>query len=104
MLAYILLQEPAGGDGFPFQFLMIGAIILIFYFFMIRPQQQKQKDLKNFVASIKKGDEVVTIGGMHGKVFAIEDNQIVLEVDRGVKLTFDKSAISLDSTKKQQKA
>jgi preprotein translocase subunit YajC len=105
MLLTLLLQEPAAqGQGMIPQVLMIGAIILIFYFFMIRPQQQKQKDLKNFISEVKKGDDVVTIGGLHGKVISIEDTIITLEVDRGVRLTFDKSAISLDASKKQKKA
>lgn len=105
MLLTLLLQEPAAqGQSLLPQVLMIGAIILIFYFFMIRPQQQKQKDLKNFISEIKKGDDVVTIGGLHGKVYNIEDNLITLEVDRGIKLTFDKSAISLDASKRVKKA
>ena len=80
-------------------FILIGGIALIFYFFMIRPQQQKQKAQRNFIDTIKKGDMVVTIGGMHGKVVAIEDNSVVLDVDRGAKIKFDKSSISQEASK-----
>lgn len=80
-------------------FILIGGIALIFYFFMIRPQQQKQKAQRNFIDTIKKGDMVVTIGGVHGKVVSIEDNSVVLDVDRGAKIKFDKSSISQEASK-----
>ncbi len=80
-------------------FILIGGIALIFYFFMIRPQQQKQKAQRNFIDTIKKGDMVVTIGGMHGKVVALEDDSVVLDVDRGAKIKFDKSSISQEASK-----
>ena len=81
------------------QLLLWGGIILVFYFFMIRPQQQKQKAQKSFSESLQKGAMVVTIGGLHGKVISVEDNKVVLEVDKGTKMVFEKSAISLDSSK-----
>jgi preprotein translocase subunit YajC len=67
---------------------------------MIRPQQKKQKDHKKFVEEIKKGDSVITIGGVHGKIFSVEDDIVIVEVDKGVKMTFEKSAISLEQSKK----
>lgn len=79
--------------------IMIGGILLVFYFFMIRPQQKKQKDQKKFISEIKKGDEVVSIGGIHGKVTAIDDSTITLEVDRGARIKFEKASISLESSK-----
>jgi preprotein translocase subunit YajC len=102
MIVQILLQQ---GTGNPMMsnLILIGGIIIIFYFFMIRPQQKKQKDQKKFLEAVKKGDEVVTIGGMHGKVVSVEDDIVVLDVDRGVKLTFEKSSLSLDNSKKVQK-
>ncbi|MGB3850450.1 MAG: preprotein translocase subunit YajC [Tunicatimonas sp.] len=99
MLAFILLQSAAGQSGMIGNFILIGGIALIFYFFMIRPQQQKQKAQRNFIDTIKKGDMVVTIGGMHGKVVALEDNSVVLDVDRGAKIKFDKSSISQEASK-----
>lgn len=82
------------------QLILFGGIALVFYFFMIRPQQKKQKDQKNFINEIKKGDNVVTIGGLHGKVYALTDETITIEVDKSVKLTFEKSSISLEASKK----
>ncbi len=100
MLREIFLQAPAGGGGEWTQFVLIGGIIVIFYFFFIRPQQKKQKDQKKFIEAIKKGDQVVTIGGLHGKVYSVEGETVILEVDKGAKLTFEKTAISLDASKK----
>jgi preprotein translocase subunit YajC len=95
----LLLQ--AGGGGSPYSSLiMFGAIGIIAYFFMIRPQQKKQKEAGLFLENLKKGDDIVTIGGLHGKITQIEGNMIYLEVDRGVKLKFEKSAISAENTKK----
>ena len=82
------------------QLLMFGAIILVFYFFMIRPQQKKAKDQKKFREELTKGMFVVTIGGLHGRLIAMEDDTVVVEVDKGVRLTFDKSAISMEATAK----
>ena len=66
MLDFILLQAPSGGQTLYGNLLLIGGIVLIFYFFMIRPQQKKQKDQKRFLEEVKKGDNIVTIGGIHG--------------------------------------
>lgn len=85
------------------QLLMFGAIILVFYFFMIRPQQKKMKDQKKFREELIKGMDVVTIGGMHGKLVAMTDETVTLEVDRGVRLVFDKSSISMEATQRVQK-
>jgi len=83
--------------------IFIGGILLVFYFFMIRPQQKKQKDQKKFIGDIKKGDKIVTLGGIHGKVTAIDDNTITLEVDRGARIKMDKSSISLEASKQYKK-
>lgn len=88
----ILLQAPAGG-GFS-NLIFIGAIIIVFYFFMVRPQQKKVRDQKKFRESLAKGVQVVTIGGLHGRVVAVEDTTVVLEVDKGIRLTFEKTAIA----------
>lgn len=82
------------------QVFLFGSIILIMYFFMIRPQQKKQKDTKKFIDEIKKGDDVVTIGGLHGKVFSVDGDTVQIELDRGLKVKIEKSAISLDFSKK----
>jgi preprotein translocase subunit YajC len=97
MTATILLQATAGAQ---YQsYIMMGLLALVFYFFMIRPQIKKQKDQKKFVEEMKKGDKVITTAGIHGKVVDIADTSILVEVDKGVNIRFDKSAISLDASK-----
>lgn len=101
MLNFIVLQATsAPQNGWMGQLLLFGGIAIVFYFFMIRPQQKKAKDQKAFVESIKKGDQVVTIGGLHGRVYSIEDDTYTLEIDKGVKMKFEKTAISLEASKK----
>lgn len=103
MLSFILLQAGGGQSGMVGNLLLIVGIVVIFYFFMVRPQQKKQKEQKNFIENIKKGDNVVTIGGLHGKIYAIEDDKVILEVDKGIKMLFEKTAISLEASKKTEK-
>jgi preprotein translocase subunit YajC len=95
----IFLQAAPDGGMLP-QLLMFGAIILVFYFFMIRPQQKKAKDQKKFREELTKGMQVVTIGGLHGRLTAINDDTVEIEVDKGIRLVFEKSAISLEATAK----
>ena len=102
MLETILLQAPAGGAG-TMNLIFIGGILLVFYFFMIRPQQKKQKDQKKFIGEIKKGDMVVSLGGIHGKVTAIDEHTVTLEVDRGARIKMEKSSISFESSKQYNK-
>lgn len=105
MIQFILAQATTGGDNaWMSQLLLFGGIILIFYFFMIRPQQKKQKDQKKFIEEIKKGDPIVTIGGLNGKVYQVEEDKIIVEVDKGTKLIFEKSAVSLEQSKKLQES
>ena len=75
------------------------AFAVIFYFFMIRPQQKKQKDAKKFIEELKKGDYVVTIGGAHGYIGEMEGDTFILEVEKGGRIRFNKSAISAEATK-----
>lgn len=75
-------------------FIMLAAIVVIFYFFMIRPQNKKQKEIQKFRNSLQPGQQVVTVGGLHGTVRSLgSDGTVVLEVATGVKLTFEISAI-----------
>ena len=102
MIVQILAQASTDGQqgGGYMQIIFFVGIALVFYFFMIRPQQKKQKNQKQFTAAIQKGDQVVTIGGIHGKVYSVEESSIVLDIDsKGTKVTFEKSAISLDASK-----
>lgn len=97
MLNSILLQAAAANPIM--QFLPIVLIIVVFYFFMIRPQMKKAKDQKKFVDELKKSDKVVTTAGIHGKIVDMNDTTFVLEVEGGTKIRFDKSAVSLDASK-----
>ncbi len=99
---YILLQAApaAGGGGLSglTSFLPLILIVVVFYFFMIRPQMKKQKEAKRFMAEIKKGDKIVTIGGIHGKIADIQDTTFIIEVEGGVKLRISKTAVSMDNS------
>ena len=97
-LVYILMMTSASEDQNPIMtFLPLILIILVFYFFMIRPQMKKQKDLRSFRESVKKGDKVITTGGIYGKITDIKENVIVVDVGDNVRLKIDKSAILKDS-------
>ncbi|SEI43719.1 preprotein translocase subunit YajC [Dyadobacter sp. SG02] len=90
----ILAQAAGGSQGMIYQVVMWVGIIGVFYFFMIRPQQKKQKEQKELLTNLKKGDQVVTIGGIHARIYTVEEATVTLELDKGVKLTVEKSAIS----------
>ena len=76
--------------------------MLIFYFFMIRPQQKKQKDLKIFRESLKKGADVVTSGGIYGKIASISDQKITLQVDKSTNIVVSKESISHEVEAKKE--
>lgn len=98
MNTFFVLQAAAGqqaGSNWSFLFMMV-AIFGVMYFFMIRPQQKKQKEIEKFRNSLKKGDKVVTIGGIYGTVAEIKEKYVLVEVDANVKLRIDKSAIVKD--------
>ncbi|MCF6334900.1 MAG: preprotein translocase subunit YajC [Spirochaetales bacterium] len=95
----LLLGSPAsgtaGGSGsMVTTFVTFGLVILIFYFLIIRPQNKKQKETKRMLSALKKGDKVVSIGGIHGTVVAVKEQTTVVKVDDNIKLEFSKSAIS----------
>src|SRR5246127_3915651 len=96
---FILLQTAPSGTMALVQNLgPIVLIVVVFYFFMIRPQMKKQKEAKKFMAEIKKGDKIVTIGGIHGKIAEINDTTFIIEVEGGNKLKISKTALSVDNT------
>ncbi len=98
MYSILLQAQQSGLEKYSFPMMMV-LMFGILYFFMIRPQQKKAKDQKKFTEEIKKGDYVVTIGGVHGRIAEIEDDTFILEAERGVRIKFSKSAISMESTK-----
>ena len=97
MIMTILQQQPAAGGNWSFLVMML-LIFVVMWFFMIRPQQKKQKELAQFRNSLKKGDKVVTIGGIYGVVSEVKEQYVIVEVDSNVKLRVDKSAIVKDIT------
>ncbi len=97
-LLQILLMSPGGqGSGMSSMIVML-LVIVVFYFTMIRPQMKKAKDQKKFREEIKKGDKIVTIGGIHGKILDIFDKAVIIEVEDGGKLRILKDAISIDNS------
>jgi preprotein translocase subunit YajC len=92
----ILLQ--AGATQF-MNFIPMVLIIIVFYFFMIRPQMKKAKDHKKYIEELKKGDKVITTAGIHGRIVDMNDTTFLIEVESGTKIRFDRSAVSLDASK-----
>ncbi|MBO9598424.1 MAG: preprotein translocase subunit YajC [Cohnella sp.] len=89
-----LSGDAGGGSNLLITLLPFVLMFAIFYFLLIRPQQKKQRTRGSMLNSLKKGDKVVTIGGMHGTISEITDDSVVLKVNDVTKLTFDRSAIN----------
>jgi preprotein translocase subunit YajC len=98
----IIAQAQGGAWWMQPQLLLMVAIVAVFYFFMIRPQQNKIKDQKKFIDELKKGDDVVTIGGIYGRIAEMEGDTIILEVERGGRIKCSKTAVSMETTKAAQ--
>ena len=100
----ILAAQGQAGGGYSMIIMMV-AIFAIMYIFMIRPQQKKQKEIKNFQNSIKEGTKVITAGGMYGTVrrVILEQNALELEVAKGVTITVDRNYVFADAASQQQK-
>jgi len=102
------MAPPSGGDGSPSSaimgFLPLVAIIAIFYFLILRPQNKKQKETQKMISALKKGDRVVTIGGIHGVIQSVKENTVIVKVDETVKLELNRGAISsVSSVAKEEK-
>jgi len=106
MMNYLLMAQ-SGADGAQsnpiMAFLPMILIIAVFYFFMIRPQMKKQKEVTAFRNSLAKGDKVVTTGGIYGKILELKDNYVLLQIDDNVKIRVDKSALVRDMSDVQTK-
>ncbi|MDG5766773.1 preprotein translocase subunit YajC [Balneolales bacterium ANBcel1] len=89
----LFAADPEGGGGGFTSLIFLAAIFLVFYLFIIRPQSKKQKEIQNKVSEMKKGDKVVTSGGIVGIVSAIEEDSVMLEIDKDVKVKLLKNAI-----------
>lgn len=113
-LNFIMLDAPASGgfmgDGGMTNLLMIVALIAIFYFFMIRPQSKKQKEIRKFRESLAVGSKVITAGGIHGKIKDIKEGVIILEIAENVRIKIDKGSVypsaadAADAVKDEPKA
>lgn len=80
--------------GIVLQLAPFALLILVFYFLVLRPQNKKQKETKKMLESLKKGDKVVTIGGIHGTVSSVKENSVIVKVDDSCKIEFLRSAVS----------
>jgi preprotein translocase subunit YajC len=96
--SFITLQAAQQGASPLMTFLMFGLIIVVFYFFMIRPQMKRQKELRKFQESLKKGDKVIIAGGVYGKVTEVKDEYAMVEISDNVEVKVAKSTIIRDVT------
>ena len=94
ILAQAGQAAPAGGLGALGGLLFPLLILVVFWLFLIRPQQRREKARRAMIDAVQKGDRIVTAGGIHATVVKVEDASILAEVDQNVKLRFDKSAIA----------
>ena len=97
----LLMAAPQGAEGAQggpmgglMTFLPFIAIIAIFYFLIIRPQNKKQKETQKMLAALKKGDRIVTIGGIHGTIQSVKEKSVIIKVDDDTKIEFSRSAVS----------
>ncbi len=101
-LLSILLMAPQGGAAGQqsswYSFLPLLLIIVVFYFFFIRPQMKRSKDQKKFKESLQKGQKIITIGGIHGRIVEIQDTTVTIEVENDVRLRVEKSAVAMDNS------
>ncbi len=105
IFSVLLMASPGGQPNSSFSLIMMGAIILVFWLFMIRPQAKKAKDQKKFIENLQKGDRIVTIAGIHGTINKVnEDNTLQLETNPGSYMKIEKSAISMEWTNQLHKA
>lgn len=94
-LLSILLMTPTDGaeQGGLMSFLPLVLIIVVFYFFFIRPQMKKSKEQRKFREELKKGDKIITLGGVHGKILNIDDSTVIIETEGQGRLKIEKSAV-----------
>ncbi|MCI5990786.1 MAG: preprotein translocase subunit YajC [Candidatus Cryptobacteroides sp.] len=104
-MTFILQAAPAGqapaGGGWSL-WLMLALMFVVMWFFMIRPQRKQQKELEKFRNALKRGDKVVTIGGIYGTVDEIKDKTVLIKVDGEIKLRVDKNSLVKDFSAQQQ--
>lgn len=100
MIALLLMfmqpsgQGDGGGGGITGTLIMFGLIFVIFYFMIVRPQQRRQKERQKMLEALKKGDKVLTAGGIHGVIIGIEDKTVLVQIADGVKVKVDRGSVS----------
>jgi preprotein translocase subunit YajC len=95
----LLMMQPQGQEQNPFMsFLPLLLIVVVFYFFMIRPQMKRQKEVRKFRDSLAKGDKVITTGGIYGRIIEVKETSVILEIATGVQIKVDKNGIIKDLT------
>lgn len=90
----LLMGQPAQGANPIITFLPLILIFIVFYFFIIRPQKKKEDERKKMIEAVKKGDKIVTIGGVHGTIASVDEGSVLVQVDTNTKLRVDKNAIA----------
>jgi len=109
---FLLMANPQaengqGGSGMSSMLIMLLLIFVVFYFFMIRPQRKRQKQVQEYRDSLQKGSEVITIGGIHGRITNIDETTYTIEIADGVRIKIEKAAIAVDENqiagKKEEK-
>lgn len=105
-MEFLIAMAPQGGEGggsgLISTLIMFGAIFLIFYFMIIRPQQKRAKERDKMLSNIEKGDKVVTSGGIHGIIAGLEDKTVLLQISENVKVKVERSAIASVLAKKTE--
>lgn len=102
LMNILMMAGGQQGGGAMSSIIMIVLMIAIFYFFMIRPQQKRQKEEKNFRDSLQKGQQIVTIGGIHGKVVEVKETTVVIEVAHDVRIEMEKASIAMNVVASQK--
>ncbi len=102
LMNILMMASSQQGGGAGSGIIMIILMIAIFYFFMIRPQQKRQKEEKKFRDSLQKGQQIVTIGGMHGKVVEVKETTVVIEVAHDVRIEMEKASIAMTVANQQK--
>ena len=94
MMHLIAMADPNNPQSGMFTMIMFALMILIFWFMIIRPQSKQRKEREKMLASVKKGDKIVTAGGLHGTVAGTDEKTLLIQVADNVKLKFDRSAVA----------
>lgn len=104
MYPFLLLapQEAPGGGGLLFTLMPLLLIFLVFYFFIIRPQKKREDERKSMIEAVRKGDRIVTAGGIHGRVLQVDETSVLAEVDSNVKVRIEKNALASVTTKDKE--